>query len=245
MKSTSTFIIRALAVTGLAFITSASVAACTGDDAFTNPPVNPVDSGTPDTSPKPDTGVADTGTDTGVVNPAPPVLGAQIDRFGRPAVNTALNATFLDADAVAATKKDAYNADKNVASWKTTYAPEIAKNLAILDSLDANCGNQLAAKAGAPAADTYDALAGVLADDRMYMDTSRAACTQYLAVEGNATTLIPNTDCGGRKLGYDVIETTYSALAIGKLVGVDDTIKADAAKTGGTTFPYLAAPLAP
>ena len=49
------------------------------------------DVGDDDTTPMPD---ADTSP------PAPPALGAQIERMGRPAINTALNHTF-DGDAVA------------------------------------------------------------------------------------------------------------------------------------------------
>jgi hypothetical protein len=71
------------------------------------------------------------------------------------------------------------------------------------------------------------------------VNTGSATCGQYLGVELNATGKVPNTDCGGRKLGYDVIDVTYTAAA-----GVDfgDTIAADATKTGGATFPYLASP---
>src|SRR5438045_6193332 len=58
-------------------------------------------------------GKADAGPDgatDGGGPPAPPALGAQIDRMGRPAINTALNNTF-NADAASKGKaKDAYNA---------------------------------------------------------------------------------------------------------------------------------------
>ena len=48
-----------------------------------------------------------------------------------------------------------------------------------------------------------------------------------------------NTDCGGRTLAYDVIDTSYTVLATGKLDGsVGDNIAiTEAAK--GTIFPYL------
>jgi hypothetical protein len=186
------------------------------------------------------TSTTSTGTGGSVNNPAAPVLGTQIDRFGRPAINTALNHTF-DPDAAATGKaKDAYNQDADPTKWSAN-AAEFAKNLAILDSLDTKCGNQLLAALPLDAM-RYNTLSGALANDRIILDTSAATCTTYLAVEANATGLFPNMDCGGRKLDYDVIDSSYSALAAGSLtVVVGDGIAADP-DTKGTAFPYLAAP---
>lgn len=179
-------------------------------------------------------------------NPPPPAIGMQIDRFGRPAINTALNHTFDSDSAAKGAAKDAWNADSNVGTWATTYGPQVAANLAILDSLDTVCGNQLLATpvaAGDPIPATrYGTLAGALADDQLYVKTDAAACGGvYLAVEANATGLLANGDCGGRKLDVDVIDISYSALAVGALSGVGDGVDADA-DTKGTTFPYLANP---
>lgn len=169
--------------------------------------------------------------------PPPPALGAQIDRFGRPAINTALNHTFDTNQATKDAAKDAWNQAKRT-DWGT-YADEVAFNLGILDSLDANCGNQfLADPALSP--DRYKTLATVLADDRLWINLASDSCTTYLAVEANATGALANNDCGGRRPADDVIETSYSLLAAGLLAGVDDTITADPAKTGVETFPYLA-----
>ncbi|MEO5730155.1 MAG: hypothetical protein ABI134_09830, partial [Byssovorax sp.] len=181
------------------------------------------------------TATSSTGTGGGSNNPAAPALGAQIDRFGRPAINTALNHAF-DADAAAAGKaKDAYNQDGDSSKWSAN-AAEFSKNLGILDSLDTVCGNQLLAAVPVDAK-RYDTLAGALANDRIFVDTSAATCTTYLAVEANATGLFPNMDCGGRKLDYDVIDASYSALAAGSLtVVVGDGVMADA-DTKGTAFP--------
>jgi Domain of unknown function (DUF4331) len=221
--------ISSLALTSLSIVASFALAGCDGDDTIpVKPPV--VDAGKADV-------VVPPGPDGGSVTPPAPTLGAQIDRFGRPAVNTALNHTFDPVEATANAAKDKYNSDSNPSTWKASYAGEIATNLAIYDSLGGTCGNQFAAKTGEPVADTYAGLAGVLADDRLYVNTASATCTQYLAVEAQVT-----TDCGGRKLDYDVIDVTYSALAIGALTGVGDSIPAVAAKTNGTTFPYLAPP---
>ncbi|MEP7123480.1 MAG: DUF4331 family protein [Byssovorax sp.] len=183
------------------------------------------------------------GTGGSAMPPAPPKLGTQIDRFGRPAINTALNHTF-DVDPAKGMAKDKYNQQSDPATWGTS-GPEFAKNLAILDGLDTNCGNQLLATVvpmGMPIPATrYATLAGALADDRVYLDLSAAACTTYLAVEANATGLLPNMDCGGRKLDYDVIDASYSALAAGAFSGVGDGVSADA-DTKGSAFPYLAVP---
>ena len=180
------------------------------------------------------------GTGGGSNFPAAPKLGAQIDRFGRPAINTALNHVF-DADAVTAgAAKDTYNKDSDPSKW-TANVKEFSANLAVLDSLDTVCGNQILASMTVDA-NRYAGLASALANDRIVVDTSAATCTTYLAVEANATKLFPNTDCGGRKLEYDVIDASYSALAAGSLTVVaGDGVAADA-DTKGEVFPYLAAP---
>jgi Domain of unknown function (DUF4331) len=179
-----------------------------------------------------------TSTPDGGGTPAKPTLGAQIDRMGRPAVNTALDKTFT-ADATRDPAEDAYNADVAKSTWQATYTPVFAAQLAILDALDTVCGNQILAGPSA-AAGRYNTLAGALADDQLYVNSAASTCTQYLAVEANATGVVVNTDCGGRKPEYDVIETTYSALAVGALTGVDDGVVNDS--TFKASFPYLADP---
>lgn len=169
-----------------------------------------------------------------------PTLGTQIDRMGRPAINTAVNKTFASDSNAADMGKDAYNATSDPTKWKD-FVPEIQTNLAILDSLDTVCGNQLAADMTKMDPTRYAPLAGVLADDRLYVNTAGAMCTTYLAVEANALG-VANMDCGGRTLAYDVIDTSYTLLATGALDGSvgDDVPISDAAK--GTMFPYLADP---
>jgi len=215
----------------LALISSAALFACSGDDNNDGG----TDSGS-DVNNNPDVAKTDGGSDASDSggNPAPPTLKTQVDRMGRPAINTALNHVF-DTTSAAGTAKDTYNADKNIAGWQAAYLGEFAKNLGIFDGLDTICGNQIAFTK----ANSYATLAGVTADDRLYINTAGTTCAQYLAVELNALG-VTNTDCGGRSLKYDVIDTTYSAVAIGATTGVGDGISADTTKTGGTTFPYLA-----
>src|SRR5262245_21635312 len=72
--------------------------------------------------------------------PAAPTLGAQIDRMGRPAINTALNHGF-DKSAAAPTAKQGYNENAMGSTWPG-YTPEFAKNLGIIDALDTGvCDN--------------------------------------------------------------------------------------------------------
>jgi hypothetical protein len=203
----------------------------------------------------PDAAKQDTSTpDTGPTKPAIPTLGAQIDRMGRPAVATALISAFEANAANKGTAKDNYNKDGTQTAWAGAYSGPVGGHLAIYDGLDVTaapgdgCGNQLLAKDGGLAsnannATVYGGLAGALADDRLWLNTAGTTAAQYLAVEANATKVALNNDRGGRTLTYDVIDVTYSALAVGDVSGlVKDDIAADTAKTGGMAFPYLAAP---
>jgi hypothetical protein len=232
------------------------VVGCTDDD--TVGPIDDTDSGTE--AGKTDSSFADTGTpDTGTTDTStgdaghpPPALGAQIDRMGRPAINTATNHAFDANTTTKDTAKDGWNQNSNPSTWVATYKSEVAANLGILDSLDNVCGNQLFAAsapvdAGTPDASApdaggaarYDTFAGVLADDRLWVKSDATACTQYLAVEANATGLLANTDCGGRVPSYEVMKITYSAVAVGALTGVTDGTT-PLAKSKVTAFPYLA-----
>lgn len=206
-------------------------------------------------------GAADTGTagtpDSGVGGPADtgagqpdagqaandrPATGAtQIDRAGRSAISTALIATFSTDDAAKGMRKDMYN-QAGPADW-ANYTAEIVGALGIYDGLDTVCGNQFAAATDTAsiAAGAYDALGGVLTDDRLYVNSATGDCNVYLAVEANATGIIPNADCGGRSPLYDTIDVTYSAVAIGAISGVSDGIDADNV-AHPTTFPYMADP---
>jgi hypothetical protein len=170
--------------------------------------------------------------------PAPPALSSTVvDRMGRAGVNTALTAAFNPNSTAASAIKDDYNSASNPTLWKVLFTSMIAGNLAILDSLDTNCGNQLLA--GPAGAGRYNTLAGVLADDQLYVNTASRICTQYLGVEANAVVAL-NNDCGGRTPLYDTIDTTYSVVALGALGGAGDAINIDADGTASLdTFPFL------
>jgi hypothetical protein len=215
--------------------------------------------------------------------PAVPTLGAQIDRMGRPAVNTALNHGF-DKTSAAGPAKTAYNQDGAVGMWPTTYRAAFMVNLGIIDVLDTGltcmngtcmpettptisdgCGNQVLYNGqpyggGTAAAASYSTLATILADDQLYLDTSKKVCDipnshqNYLAVEFNVVTGIPNQVCGGRAPTNDVIDTSYSVLAVGiNGFNATDGMFTAAVQDGAgphadvsiTDFPFLGPPHTP
>src|SRR5215510_14299017 len=115
-----------------------------------------------------------TGCSSDDSNPPPPPLGAvQIDRMGRAAVNTALtNPFFRESVAIEESQHevilDDYNATSDPSEWVLRFSSLIAANLAILDSLDGVCGNQLLA--GPPGSGRYTTLATILADDQLFVN---------------------------------------------------------------------------
>jgi hypothetical protein len=144
-------------------------------------------------------------------------MSSQVDRMGRPAVNTAL------IDLLASTgKKDQYNQAADPAGWPGLFESEIAANLAALDTLDGVPGNALLPPL---------VLASVLVDDRLLIDAAQPSCDAYLAVE------LGVPQCGGRTLSRDVIDDTFGAV-VGP--GVSDFV-------GNTSdflddFPFLGTP---
>jgi hypothetical protein len=265
MNKTILFALLASSTAALAFTgCSSSSSNETGGDA--SPDVTTSDSPSGDDSSANDSATADTGTsDAGVdapfVPPAPPTLGAQIDRMGRPAINTALNHTFdptcVNTSATSScAPKDAYNQDSNPANWSVPpatdggtvpgYFTQFFGNLAIYDALDGVCGNQ--AGFGALGAPAYSALATVLSQDALFVNTGSTTCGQYLGVELNALG-VTNTDCGGRTPSENTIDVTYSLLSGAFSVSdagvpsfpVTNGITAPASAPS-STFPYFATP---
>jgi hypothetical protein len=194
-----------------------------------------------DNASSPDARTKKDGNGSGSNFPPAPALGAQIDRMGRPAINTALNHAF-DPDPTMASKgaaKDAYNQDTSIATWAATYVPgrdNFAYNLGLIDAVDGGlncldgacssavgsggCGNQVLYNGvltggGTAAADSYTTLAAILADDELYVDTTKGTCGLYLAVEFGFASSLGNQTCGGRAPSYDVMGVSYTALGIG------------------------------
>lgn len=247
----------------LSILSVAALAAC-GDNQKV-----PADSSVHDSAPNPDGFCSNC--------PAVPTLGAQIDRMGRPAINTALNHGF-DPTAAAGSAKEAYNEDEATGSWQQTYVPKFIVNLPLIDVLDTGltctfgmctpktvstpgdgCGNQVLYDGGqgtTPAPNSYVALAGILADDQLYLDTTVGVCDvpmshqNYLGVEFNVVTGAANQVCGGRAPTNDVIDTSYSVLAVGidgfKQDGLFTPAFTDGvgphADVSNDTFPFLGTP---
>ena len=150
-------------------------------------------------------------------NPGRGQPSTQVDRMGRPGINTAL------IDLLASTgKKDQYNQAEDLSSWSPLFENEIANNLAALDTLDGIVGNNLLPPM---------ILASVLVDDRLLVDVSNPVCDAYLAVE------LGVNQCGGRTLERDVIDDTFGAVVgpgVSDFVGNTSVFLAD--------FPFLGQP---
>lgn len=166
-----------------------------------------------------------------------PLMG-QIDRMGKPAINTALTQTFTDMNKES--RKDEYNAAAPP-MW-STFVADFVPNLAILDGLDAICGNQLLAGADGM---RYEALAEFLTDDQLYVDSRQGESTcGYLGVEA-AALLDGPASCGGRLLTDDVIDVSYTVLAVGPTgLGPPPAVGDGVANssTFSDEFPFLGAP---
>ena len=162
-------------------------------------------------------------------------LGDLIDRAGRPLINLAVTNPFdlltvngqLEASA---TTRERYNKDKSFpwSAWATTLAP----TLALYDGLDGTCGHTLALPA--LGASRFASMASLLAADAIIVDTSKSTCAGYLTVESKALAAMPSSDCGGRKLDYDVVDATFSLLT-----GGPATDGVPMSNSPLSTFPYL------
>lgn len=169
------------------------------------------------------------------------VGGRQADRMGRPLTGNALMAP-LGPDEVSDTLKERYNAAAPKV-WPTFEGP-ITETLGLYDSFDGICGNQLLAARLAPPKQRYAALAKLLADDRLWLNTAASKCRQFFAVELAALGGRPDLadDCGGRAPNEDASDVYRSLLATGDATGVTDGVDRDEKEHSETEFPFLAAP---
>jgi hypothetical protein len=240
-----------MCTTGSLVVLAAALAGCSSGTTPSVPDaVVPGDQGTPD--------------DGGI--PAPPVLGAQLSRAGRPVVKRALIGPFAD-EATRAAAWQAYDRASDPASWKTTQvrpgvtiAGELAANLAVFDAIDkglvvpnrtlAGCGNAFR-YAAPPSAQSYAGGAEIFADDQLYIDTAKPTCGVYLALEielASAGTFV-HAACGGRTPAHDVVDATYSVLgsgtdALDPANGLSGRISDAVGPHSDTSesFPFLGAP---
>jgi hypothetical protein len=190
--------------------------------------------------------------DLGLVNRGGPVLAVwadttvddvRIDRMGRPLTGNGLLA-HLGSDEEAHAYKLAYNAA--TPETADVFVPVIAKSLALYDGYDGHCGNQMMIDRTAPPAHRYTPLAKLLADDRLWVDSTSHTCTQLFGVELAA---LPDGarwrgDCGGRTLHVDAVNVYRSLLASGTNGSITDGVRADDQQHSDAVFPFLAAPAA-
>jgi hypothetical protein len=167
-------------------------------------------------------------------------LGETIDRAGRPLISKFLLGTFAADTAANAKVKDRYNAEGDTSKWQD-FAARIAEGLAAIDGFDRDCNNNFN-NAGDNSKTAYDKFAKMLADDRLYINSVKGRCRQYLAVEVNSVKKSTPQDCGGRAPGVDIVQTTYSMFINGSLNDYDDFLVKDDQAHSIASFPFLAAP---
>jgi hypothetical protein len=195
--------------------------------------------------------------------PPPPELGEQIDRMGRPGVTTAL----LDPINLNDEKdqlQNEYNSIADPERWlftnpndlqETRWRSRFRSSLALFDSLDGVCGNQLFYFGDGMDPSSYDGLAICLTYDVVFLNSGNGNCGNdavgLLAVERNALGFPRNFDCGGRPPTLDVIDQTYTSLVRGgesdeagnpTAATYSDGVGPDAVPASLTEFPFLAPP---
>jgi hypothetical protein len=174
--------------------------------------------------------------------PPIPRLGEQIERTARPLIKTALVGGPLAPDNESDQRKEAYNrVERN--GW-AKFSSDIQKTLGLYDGFDGKCGNQWLADTKAEASHRYERLAKILADDRVWVNSKSAVCTQFLSVEFTylQTPGAISSDCGGRTPNYDASNIFRSLLVNGTTRGADDGLNHDDKVHSTTDFPFLAAP---
>jgi len=167
----------------------------------------------------------------------------QIDRAGRPLTGNALLG-LLASEEVSNQLKEEYNAATPATGSR--FVEEIQKALGLYDGFDGECGNQLLVDLKAPTGMRYRAMAALLADDRLWINSASSVCTQLFAVElaslAGRTEL--GADCGGRGPNYDAVDVYRSLLVNASNTSVDDGVDHDERVHSAAVFPFLAAPAA-
>ena len=174
--------------------------------------------------------------------PPIPRLGEQIERTARPLIKTALVGGPLAPDNESDQRKEAYN--RVARNGWAKFSSDIQKTLGLYDGFDGKCGNQWLADTKAEASHRYERLAKILADDRVWVNSKSAVCTQFLSVEFTylQTPGAISSDCGGRTPNYDASNIFRSLLVNGTTRGADDGLNHDDKVHSTTDFPFLAAP---
>jgi hypothetical protein len=165
----------------------------------------------------------------------------QLNRAARPLTANALLGTVASQTLSNQLKED-YNAATPTDSGR--FVAEIEKGLQLYDGFDGECGNQFLVDDKGDPAQRYRALARLLADDRIWINTESHTCTQLFAVElaSLAGRKEESGDCGGRTPLYSAANVYRSLLVSGTTAGVDDGLTRDEHEPSATVFPFLAPP---
>jgi hypothetical protein len=167
----------------------------------------------------------------------------QLDRMGRPLTGNALLGTVATND-VSDKLKEQYN--RATPATAAQFVPEIEKSLGLYDAFDGKCGNQLLASREAEGSTRYRALASLLADDRLWINSASNVCTELFAVERahlNGESALAK-DCGGRTPNVSAANVYRSLLVDGTPASVDDGLSHDEREHSDAKFPFLASPVA-
>jgi len=170
------------------------------------------------------------------------IRGRRLDRMARPFVtNTLLGAAPFSTDDASGLLRQKFN--EAGAQDVTEFSGYLQKSLAMQDSLDGHCGNQLLAGPEATP-ERYEPLAKVFADDRLWVNSASSVCTQFFAVElasvGGQNAL--SADCGGRSPTYDTSNVWRSLLIAGMTRNITDGLHQDEHPPSNSVFPFLAPP---
>jgi hypothetical protein len=138
--------------------------------------------------------------------------------------------------------RNAYNGAAP-ADW-AQFIPVIRESLGFFDALDGQCGNGLWQSAADPTPQRYQALAALMADDRIWVNSASTTCVEPYAVERAAKGGEPTLarDCGGRTLTYSSVNVFRALLAGGKPTGIGDGLDQDELTPSNSVFPFLRPP---
>ena len=172
-----------------------------------------------------------------------------LDRVGRPFVAELL---VSDTATVSPSPREAYNALGPQAYTpggqlhlvtaelprRPSPAAHILSAVALFDGLDGACGVGHLTASSSVAVVRYQGLAGLLADDRIWLSTT-STCADLLGLERAAYGLGPvNPGCGGRRPGEDTLDVMLELLTT---LPLSDGVATSSA-VNYELFPYLAAP---
>jgi hypothetical protein len=169
--------------------------------------------------------------------------GKPLNRMAQPFVkNTLLGSSPFSTDDASGRIRDDFN--KATPSSSGHFVADLEKSLAFQDSLDGKCGNQILANRQAASPLRYQALAALLANDRLWVNAASTTCTQFFAVElaQLAGRKDLRKDCGGRTPNYNTSNVFRSLIIAGSTDTTSDGLQSDEHIPSSTEFPFLAPP---